>query len=165
MSIFNRKKVSVTVHGSTSISGGADGRYKKQAGQNKKAEKKHLKSLPLNPRTPQELKTYIEATYHVAPLPESDEIVMEAKELFKDVPNYDLTCYQLTVMQGTKEAAWLRVYVETTTAYLAFSQVALEVEETYSVSQIIKDLVRFFGAGKEDKKANNARYVQYISIC
>ena len=134
MSIFNHKKVSVTVHGNTSVSGGADGRYKKQAGKNRKAEKAHLKHLPLNPHTPQELKTYIEATYHVTPLPESDEIVREAMETFRDVPDADLTCYQLTVLQGAKEAAWLRVYVETTTCYLAFSQVALEVEETYSVT-------------------------------
>lgn len=133
MSILKRKNVSVTVHGNTSVMGGADGRYKKQAKENRKAEKEHLKHLPLNPHTPQELKTYIEATYHVKPLPVDDEIVKDAMEKFSDIPDYDLSCYQLTVMQGTKEAAWLRVYVETTTAYLAFDQVALEVEETYSV--------------------------------
>ena len=73
MGLFSKKKVSVTVHGNSSVSGGGDGRYNKQARKNKKAQKKKARELTLEPHTPAELRGYIEGKYGVKELERSDD--------------------------------------------------------------------------------------------
>lgn len=163
MSLFG-KKVKVNVHGYTSKGSGADGRYSKQAKQNRKAERQKIKHLLLNPRTPEELCAFIEETYEVQPLPESDEIVKEVSEKLSDWAPLNLTVYNIVVMQGNQPAAWLEVYVEKNHDYLAFRTVDLECDDEYSVKRVIADIVNYFGAGKEDKKAKNDRYNLLVSV-
>ena len=67
-------------------------------------------------------------------------------------------------MQGNAPADWLEVYVEKGHNYLAFRQVDLECDDEYSVKKVIADIVNFFGAGKEDKKAKNDRYNLLVSV-
>ncbi len=59
--------------GNSSLNKGADGRYAKQAKQNRKMEKKKLDQLVLNPHTPAELRGYIESRYQVKELEKSDD--------------------------------------------------------------------------------------------
>lgn len=163
MGLFG-KKVKVTVHGYTSKGSGADGRYSKQARQNRIAERKKIRHLALVPRTPDELCEYIERTYQVTPLPEDDEIVKEVTAKLADWAPLQLTAYNIVVMQGNAPAAWLEVYVEKNHKYLAFRKVDLECDDEYSVKRVIADIVNFFGAGKEDKKAKNDRYNLLVSV-
>ena len=164
MGLFGRKKVSVTVHGNQSLSEGSDGRYSKQARLNKKAEKKKIKNLVLVPRTTTELCAYIESTYKVTELPKDDEIYKDVAEKLRDWEPLSLHCYNIVVMQGAAPAAWLEVYIEDQHDYLAFKTIDLECDDTYSVRRVISDIVRYFGAGKEDKKQKNERYIQLCSV-
>ncbi len=164
MGIFGKKKVNVTVHGYQSTLGGADGRYEKQARMNRKIAKKKIRSLALVPRTAAELAEFIERTYHVEPLPETDELFVEAKEKLSADGPVDLKVYNIVVMQGSQSAAWLTVYLEATRNYLAFNRIHLECEDDYSVDRVIAEIVNYFGASKEDKKAKNERYKQLCSV-
>ena len=164
MGLFGKRKVAVTVHGNTTLDGGADGRYDKQARKNRKADKKRIKELALVPRTTKELTAYIESTYQVKELPEDDEIVKSVLAKMSDWGAVSLHCYNIVVMQGTQPAAWLEVYVEDFHNYLAFRIVELECDDKYSVNRAISDIVRYFGAGKDDKKAKNERYIQFINM-
>ena len=74
MGLFGKKKVSVTVHGSTSTMTGSDGRYAKQARSLKKAGRERARNLDLVARSARELCSYIESTYKVEPLPEEDAL-------------------------------------------------------------------------------------------
>lgn len=163
MSIFG-KKVNVTVHGYKSTGAGADGRYAKQAERNKKLARKKKKNLVLVPRSIAELRTHIEETYDVKPLPETDELYTEAYGQMSVEGETDLQVYNIVVMQGSAPAAWLTVYTEANRNYLAFRKIHLECDDDYSVDRVIADIVNFFGAGKEDKKANNERYLQLLSV-
>lgn len=163
MGLFG-KKVNVTVHGYTSKGGGADGRYGKQARINRKNERKKIRNLALVPRTAEELCAYIEETYAVKPLPEADEIFKEVSEKLSDWAPLALNVYNVVVMQGQAPAAWLEVYVERNHNYLAFKTTALECDDEYSVKRVIADIVNYFGAGKNDKKEKNERYLQLISV-
>lgn len=164
MGLFGRKKVSVTVHGNESFSAGSDGRYTKQARKNLKAEKAKIKNLPLEPRSTAELCGYIEDKYGVKELPKDDEIVQEVAGKLSDWENLSLHCYNIVVMQGAAPAAFLEVFIEDHHDYLAFRTIDLECDDEYSVRRVKSDIVRYFGAGKEDKKENNERYTQYISV-
>ncbi|MBR4767364.1 MAG: hypothetical protein IK088_00115 [Lachnospiraceae bacterium] len=163
MSLF-QKKVSVTVHGYKSTGAGVDGRYAKQASFNKKLARKKKKSLVLVPRTIPELRKYIEETYGVQPLPETDELYSEAYEKLSSEGETDLDVYNIVVMQGSAPAAWLTVYTEANRNYLAFHKIHLECDDDYSVDRVIADIVNYFGAGKDDKKAKNERYMQLVSV-
>lgn len=163
MGLF-KKKAKVTVHGYASKGSGADGRYARQAKLNRKIERKKIRNLMLVPRTPDELCEYIERTYRVSPLPETDDIVVSAAEKLKDRAPLDLRVYNIVVMQGNAPAAWLEVYVEKNSEYLGFHEVDLECDDQYSVKQVISDIVNFYGAGKNDKKAKNERYLLLVSV-
>ncbi len=78
MSIFGKRKVPVHVSGSRTTSAGADGRYGKQARQNRKLAKQKIRNLPLEPKTPAELRGYIEHKYGVGELERTDERYMRA---------------------------------------------------------------------------------------
>lgn len=164
MGLFGKKKVSVTVHGNGSLSEGTDGRYTKQARKNRKAEKEKIKKLPLEPKTTAELCAYIESRYGVKELPEDDEIVAEVRAQLSEWAPVSLHCYNIVVMQGSAPAAFLEVFIEDRQNYLAFRTIDLECDDEYSVRRVRTDIVRYFGAGKEDKKENNERYIQYISV-
>lgn len=164
MNIFGRKHVNVTVHGNTSLGEGADGRYRKQAKANKKAEQEKIRHLRLVPHTAAELRAYIEEKYQVKPLPEDDEIFRDVAGKLSGWEPLSLTCYNIVVMQGAQPAAWLEVYVEDVHSYLAFKAVDLECDDEYAVRQVISDIVRFFGASEEDKKQKNERYIQLCSV-
>ena len=73
MGLFSKKKVSVTVHGNSSLTGGSDGRYAKQARKNRRIAKQKVKQLVLEPHTTAELRGYIESRYGVKELDRSDE--------------------------------------------------------------------------------------------
>ena len=163
MGLFG-KKVKVTVHGYASKGSGADGRYSKQARRNRISERKKIRDLKLEPKTADELCAYIEETYSVKPLPETDEIVKEAKAKMSDWEPLSLSVYNIVVMQGSSPAAWLEVYVEKNHDYLAFRTVDLECDDEYSVKKVIADIVNYFGAGKNDKKAKNDRYNLLVSV-
>ena len=186
MGLF-KKKVSVTVHGYDSKSGGADGRYDKQAKRNRKTEKKKMKEIVFEPHTTAELRGYIEKKYDVSELTRTDErykaaymgvkahlvetYAPERYESFEQavmIPPAEfpvhLHVYNLYIHINDLPIAWLEVYVETDHEYLAFRTVPLEFEEHYSIDQAKADIIRYFGAGKEDKKKNNERYLQLVSI-
>lgn len=216
MGLFGKKKnVSVTVHGNSSIIGGADGRYDKQARKNRKAVKQKEKELSLETHTTAELRGYIEAKYGVKEMERSDDrfkraymgikahLVFEyAPELVKtkempepshppvsdNDPDYKayreneeirwqeavhvppeefpmhLHVYNISIMQGELPIAWLEVYVETEHEYLAFKPIQFEYEEHYRIDRIRTDIIKFFGAGPEDKKEKNERYLQLLSV-
>jgi len=92
MGLFSKKKVPVNVMGYSSMSGGADGRYDKQAKENRKAAKQHEKELELNARSAAELRAYIEDTYRITELSLEDERYhaayagVKAHLVFRDAP-------------------------------------------------------------------------------
>lgn len=73
MGLFGRKKVSVTVHGNSSLYTGADGRYLKQARRNRKIAEGKVRNVVLAPHTTAELCRYIEGKYGVSKLEHTDE--------------------------------------------------------------------------------------------
>ena len=88
----------------------------------------------------------------------------EAVMLKNDVFPVDLHVFNLYIQVNEIPVAWLEVYVESHQQYLAFNVIPLEYEEHYSISRTKADIVRFFGASEEDKKADNERYRQLVSI-
>lgn len=162
--MFGKKKVNVTVHGYRSTAGGSDGRYTRQARMNRKIMREKTKNLVLVPRSPRELCEYIEKNYQVSPLPKTDDLYKEAEEKFLENGECDLTVYNIVVMQGSQPAAWLTVYIEAVSESLSFHKIDLECDDDYSVGRVISDIVMYFGAGKEDKKKKNERYLQLISV-
>lgn len=78
--------------GNLSGDSGADGRYRKQAKENRRREKEKLKNLVLEPRTTAELRGYIEAKYNVKELERSDDrykrayMGVKAHLVFRDAP-------------------------------------------------------------------------------
>ena len=142
MGLFGKKKVSVTVHGSTSTMTGSDGRYAKQARSIKKAGR---------------------ATYKVEPLPEDDALYVEAKDDLEAWEPLDLHLYQILVMQGVVPAAWLTVYLEGNHEYLAFRETPLECKDSYEVNRVKNDIIRYYGADEEDKRKKNYRYTQFVN--
>lgn len=163
MGLFGKKKVSVTVHGSTSTAIGTDGRYAKQARNNKKAGRERARNLDLVARSPRELCSYIESTYKVEPLPEEDALFLEAKDDLEAWEPLDLHLYQILVMQGVVPAAWLTVYLEGNHEYLAFRETPLECKDSYEVRRVKNDIIRYYGADEDDKKKKNYRYTQFIN--
>lgn len=74
MKLFRRKKTAhVNVMGSASLSGGSDGRYRRQARENRRIQKEKERDLVLNPHTPAELRGYIEKTYNTTELSRDDD--------------------------------------------------------------------------------------------
>lgn len=163
MGLFGKKKVSVTVHGSTSTMTGSDGRYAKQARSLKKAGRERARNLDLVARSARELCSYIESTYKVEPLPEEDALFIEAKDDLEAWEPLDLHLYQILVMQGVVPAAWLTVYLEGNHEYLAFRETPLECKDSYEVGRVKNDIIRYYGADEEDKKQKNYRYTQFIN--
>jgi len=92
MGLFGKKRVPVNVMGYSATTGGADGRYEKQAKENRKAAKQHEKELLLKPHTIAELRGYIEMKYNVTELPPDDERFraayagIKAHLVFRDAP-------------------------------------------------------------------------------
>ena len=78
--------------GNRSSDSGADGRYRKQAKENRRREKEKLKSLVLEPHSTAELRGYIEAKYSVTELPRDDDryklayLGIKAHLVFRDSP-------------------------------------------------------------------------------
>ena len=68
-----QRKAHVNVMGSASMNGGSDGRYRRQARENRRIQKDIERELELNPHTPAELRGYIENTYQVTELPVEDD--------------------------------------------------------------------------------------------
>ena len=163
MGLFGKKKVSVTVHGSTSTMTGSDGRYAKQARSIKKAGRERARALDLVARSAKELCSYIEATYKVEPLPEEDALFVEAKDDLEAWEPLDLHLYQILVMQGVVPAAWLTVYLEGNHEYLAFRETPLECKDSYEVNRVKNDIIRYYGADEEDKRKKNYRYTQFVN--
>ncbi len=163
MGLFGKKKVSVTVHGSTSTMTGSDGRYAKQARSLKKAGRERARNLDLVARSARELCSWIESTYKVEPLPEEDALFIEAKDDLEAWEPLDLHLYQILVMQGVVPAAWLTVYIEANHEYLAFRETELECKDSYEVRKVKNDIIRYYGADEEDKKQKNYRYTQFIN--
>ena len=163
MGLFGRKKVSVTVHGSTSTMTGSDGRYAKQVRSLKKAGKERARNLDLVARSARELCSYIESTYKVEPLPEEDALFVEAKDDLEAWAPLDLHLYQILVMQGVVPAAWLTVYLEGNHEYLAFRETPLECKDSYEVNKVRNDIIRYYGADEKDKKKKNYRYTQFVN--
>ena len=163
MGLFGKKKVSVTVHGSTSTMTGSDGRYAKQARSLKKAGRERARALDLVARSARELCSYIESTYKVEPLPEEDALFIEAKDDLEAWEPLDLHLYQILVMQGVVPAAWLTVYLEGNHEYLAFRETPLECKDSYEVNKVKNDIIRYYGADEQDKKQKNYRYTQFIN--
>jgi hypothetical protein len=163
MGLFGKKKVSVTVHGSTSTMTGSDGRYAKQARSLKKAGRERARNLDLVARSARELCSWIESTYKVEPLPEEDALFIEAKDDLEAWEPLDLHLYQILVMQGVVPAAWLTVYIEANHEYLAFRETELECRDSYEVNRVKNDIIRYYGADEEDKKQKNYRYTQFIN--
>ena len=91
MGLF-RSKTTVHVMGNRSSDSGADGRYRKQAKENRRREKEKLKSLVLEPHSTAELRGYIEAKYSVTELPRDDDryklayLGIKAHLVFRDSP-------------------------------------------------------------------------------
>ena len=75
-----------------------------------------------------------------------------------------LHVYNISVFQGETPVSWIEVYVESDHDYLAFKTIDLEYENHYRTSRIIADIVNFFGASEQDKKAKNERYKQLLSV-
>ena len=163
MGLFGKKKVSVTVHGSTSTMTGSDGRYAKQARSIKKAGRERARFVDLVARSAAELCSWIERTYKVEPLPEDDALYVEAKNDLEAWEPLDLHLYQILVMQGVVPAAWLTVYIEANHEYLAFRETELECKDSYEVNLVKNDIIRYYGADEDDKKKKNYRYTQFIN--
>lgn len=78
--------------GNRSSDSGADGRYRKQAKENRRREKEKLKTLALEPHSTAELRGYIEAKYGVSELPRDDDrfkaayLGIKAHLVFRDAP-------------------------------------------------------------------------------
>lgn len=78
--------------GNRSSDSGADGRYRKQAKENRRREQEKLKNLVLEPHTTAELRGYIEAKYQVTELPRDDDryklayLGIKAHLVFRDAP-------------------------------------------------------------------------------
>ncbi len=78
--------------GNRSDESGADGRYRKQARENKRREKEKLKNLVLEPKSTAELRGYIEAKYKVKELARDDDrfrnafLGVKAHLVFRDAP-------------------------------------------------------------------------------
>ena len=212
---IGKKRAQVTVHGASMTSGGADGRYGKQARKNRKATKEKEKNVALEPHTPDELRKYIEEKYGVTELEQDDDRYKKAyfgiksqlvftyapdllstKEMkmpkhppvSDDDPDYAewrrnenarwkeavslpsrvfkmrLHVYNIPVFLGEVPVSWIEVYVESEYEYLSFKVIDLEYPDHYLTKRTIRDIVNYFGAGPEDKKAKNARYLQLISM-
>lgn len=192
MGLFTQK-VHVNVHGGHVTMDTEDGRYDKQVKKKKKLEKLKIKKMVLEKKSPAELRGFIESKYEVEELPSSDDrfkraylgikshLVEEYRpDLLKEtdlemryqeaihVKSSDfpmkLHVYSIPIHTSGMLVAWLEVYVETEHEYLAFKPVKLEYEEHYSIQKVKTEIVNFFGAGKEDKKKKNERYLQYVSV-
>lgn len=88
------------------------------------------------------------------------EAVMVSNEAFP----IHLHVYNIHITTNGFPIAWLEVYVETDHQFLDFHTVKLEFEEHYSIDQVKKDIISYFGASKEDKKEKNSRYLQLLSV-
>lgn len=88
------------------------------------------------------------------------EAVLVSNEAFP----IHLHVYNLYITTNDFPIAWLEVYVETEHQLLDFRTIRLEYEEHYSIDQVKKDLINYFGASKEDKLQHNARYLQLLSV-
>jgi len=214
-SIFGKRKVKVNVFGSDSLSAGADGRYSKQAHQNKKSEKKKMKEIEFEPHTPKELQAYVVKQYGAVEVERTDArykkaymnvkshlVFTYAPELLSTKamkkpnhapvsehdPDYEafyanekarwkeavmvkpedfemhLHMYHIPVFQGETPVSWVEVLIESKYSYLSFEIIDLEYPDHYKTKQIVADIVKFFGASKEDKKAKNDRYQQLARI-
>ncbi len=91
MGLF-RNKTTVHIMGNRSGDFGADGRYRKQAKENRRREKEKLRNLVLEPRSTAELRGYIEAKYGVSELRRDDDryklayLGIKAHLVFRDAP-------------------------------------------------------------------------------
>lgn len=88
----------------------------------------------------------------------------EAVMLSSDRFPFSLHVYNIPILQNDRPVCWLEVYVETEHEYLAFKPIVLEYEDTYQLNRVMSDIVGFFGASEEDRKAKNERYVQFVSV-
>jgi len=75
-----------------------------------------------------------------------------------------LYMYHIPLFQGEVPVSWVEVLVETKYDYLSFEVIDLEYPDHYKTKQTIADIVRYFGASKEDKKKKNERYQQLSRI-
>ena len=75
MKLFRKKRQNahVNVMGSASLSYGSDGRYRRQARENRRVQREKERELVLNPHTPAQLRGYIEKTYGVQELSKEDD--------------------------------------------------------------------------------------------
>lgn len=93
-----------------------------------------------------------------------DERFKEAVMLPSSEFSVHLHVYSIPVKVNSILAAWLEVYIESVHHYLAFSTVALEFEEHYSIDKIRNDIIRAYGATEEDREKDSERYRQLVSI-